>query len=62
MNKTQKYVLGFISSIGIFIIAYGIARSIDNHPFRDIHDTWLPWLVMTILLGFIWFKLLDDKN
>jgi len=62
MNKTQKYTLGLIFSIALFIIAYGIARDIAFHPFRDIHKTWLPWLVMTISLGFIWFKLLDDEN
>jgi hypothetical protein len=53
--------MGIISSIGFFIIAYGIARNITSRPFSHIDETWFPWLIMISLIGFIWYKLLEEK-
>ena len=61
MSQTQKIAMGIISSIGFFIIAYGIAKNITYAPFYNIDKTWFPWLVMISLIGFVWYKLLEEK-
>ena len=61
MNQKQKIAFGSIFSIAIFIIAYGFARTIHYHPFSRIDQTWIAWLPAIAIIGFIWYKLLEEK-
>jgi len=61
MNQKQKIAFGSIASIAIFISAYGFARAIHYHPFSRIDQTWIAWLPAIVIIGFIWYKLLEDR-
>ena len=61
MNQKQKIAFGSVASIGIFFIGYGFASTIRRHPFNHLDQTWFAWLLATAIVGFIWYKLLEEK-
>ena len=62
MNQKQKIAFASIFSVGIFIVSFGYARSIIGHPLNHLDRTWFPFLLAIVIIGFIWYKVLEDKE
>ena len=62
MNQKQKIIFGTVFSIATFIVGYGIARNMTCCPFNHVNKSWFPLLITTIIIGFIWYKLLEEDN
>lgn len=64
LNPQQKLIMGIVIPIGLLIVFYPIADEVAGHystPF-SFEDTWLVWLIYVVIVGFIEFKLFDNKK
>lgn len=66
LNQQQKIILGIVVPVGLLIIFYPIAAEFDGNPYYSrpfkFEDTWLVWLIYVIIVGFIEFKLFENKK
>jgi hypothetical protein len=65
LNPQQKIVFAIVIPIGLLILFYPIADAFDDtsssKPFR-FEDTWWVWLIYVALVGFIEYKLFENKE
>jgi hypothetical protein len=65
LNPNQKIIFAIVTPIALFILTMPIAdvfdgERYDSQPFR-FEYTWLVWLLYVCVVGFIGYKIFEDK-
>ena len=65
LNQSQKMIFAIVIPVGLLVLFYPIANEFDDsyssRPFR-IEDTWWVWLIYVAIVGFVEYKLFEQKK
>lgn len=66
LNAKQKLIFAIAVPLALFIVAVTIADAFDHDYFNsepfNFKYTWWVWLVYICIVGFLEYKIFDDKS